>query len=125
VKTLNETLEEIEARANAATEGPWHHDGQFTPDDVSVWSGTGPSAKFLGNIGERVISAIGVVMDTELADAEFIAHARTDVPKLLAMLRLAIEQRDTAYTCSWDKDLGSMIADDDLALLAVGRGENG
>jgi hypothetical protein len=81
VKTLNETLEEIEKRAEAAM----HFNARRLHLDKAI----------------------------------------DDVPKLLAMLRLAIEQRDTAYTCSWDKDLGSMIADDDLALLAVGRGENG
>lgn len=46
----------------------------------------------------------------------------TDIPALLRMLRLAIEQRNTAYVCSWDKDLGNMIADDDAELLKAGEG---
>ena len=54
-------LEAIKARAEAATSGPWEYQG----------------------IGEIV--ARGILLTTDLADdadAEFIAHARTDVPLL-------------------------------------------
>lgn len=91
--TLDDMLKEIEARADAAS--------NMRSDDFG-----------------HDTQALLVAESDKLQEI-----AGTDVPKLLAMLRLAIEQRDTAYTCSWDKDLGSMIADDDLALLAVGRGE--
>ena len=69
-------LDEIEARANAATEGPWM--GIRYPDG------------FLG----RVIggNGFGVAEDfPDDADAEFIAHARTDVPALVAALRAVLE----------------------------------
>lgn len=128
MKTLNETLEEIEKRADAATEGTW----RCIPGDSycafpAVVTGD-KSKQFIfedhegHGPGECPRKCDGGCAPKD-DDATFIAHARTDVPKLLAMLRMAREQRDTAYTCSWDKDLGSMIADDDLALLAVGRGE--
>ena len=68
-------LNEIEARANAATEGPWM--GIRCPDG------------FLG----RVIggNGFGVAEDfPDDADAEFIAHARTDVPALVAALRAVV-----------------------------------
>lgn len=114
MKNLEDMLKEIEARANAATPGPWDNRcKEFSNSERArhIWSEYG------------WLCTLESPLDSKEVDATFIAHARTDVPKLLAMLRLAIEQRDTAYTCSWDKDLGSMIADDDLALLAVGRGE--
>ncbi len=69
-------LDEIEARTNAATEGPWM--GIRYPDG------------FLG----RVIggNGFGVAEDfPDDADAEFIAHARTDVPALVAALRAVLE----------------------------------
>ena len=69
-------LNEIEARANAATEGPWM--GIRCPDG------------FLG----RVIggNGFGVAEDfPDDADAEFIAHARTDVPDMAAALRAVLE----------------------------------
>lgn len=120
MKNLDDMLKEIEARANAATEGPWEYEHKYFSTQKSY---AHRIKKDHFPIGFEMTSTSNKVLPTDVANFEFIANARTDVPKLLAMLRLAIEQRDTAYTCSWDKDLGSMIADDDLALLAVGRGE--
>ena len=71
-------LNEIEARANAATEGPW--EGIRYPD---------------GLLG-RVIASdeLGVCIAEDFpddADAEFIAHARADVPDMAAALRAVLE----------------------------------
>lgn len=65
----------IEARANAATPGPWGYDlnGYIAPDLGDEWGGT--VAKVLGKGGQ---------FDK---DGEFIAHARTDIPALLAEVR--------------------------------------
>jgi len=66
-------LAEIEARANAATPGPWElcqsetHCHVVYPDDTHVG----------GVDGEHWWPA----------DAEFVAHARTDIPRLLAEVR--------------------------------------
>ena len=67
-------LNEIEARANAATEGPWEllGDGEYV---------SGPGILVAPDDG-------GVTS----ADAEFIAHARTDVPWLLEQ----VDRRDKA-----------------------------
>ena len=66
-------LNEIEARANAATEGPW---------DV-----------FMGRIDHPGKSVIAVAYDVAREeDAEFIAHARTDVPALVSVARYALSQ---------------------------------
>ena len=66
-------LNEIEARANAATEGPWEllGDGEYV---------SGPGILVAPDDG-------GVTS----ADAEFIAHARTDMPDMAAALRAVLE----------------------------------
>ena len=85
-------LDEIEARANAATEGPW------TPDEYTEVDPDGFYEL------SRVIApdpdgddwcAIGVVHTGILRpDADFIAHARTDVPALVAALRAVLDEID-------------------------------
>lgn len=59
-------LAEVRARMDAATPGPWtaHDDGLVWPE----------------RMGDPVSGS------TEMADAEFIAHAREDLPRLLAVL---------------------------------------
>lgn len=77
-------LEEIEARANAATDGPWWawdrgvgwHIALGTPKDVDDW---GHPSHLLPEGFRTDIS--------RQADAEFIAHARTDIPKLIEEVR--------------------------------------
>ena len=88
--TAADRLNEIEARANAATEGPW------TPDEYTEVDPDGFYEL------ARVIApdpdgddwcAIGVVHTGILRpDAGFIAHARTDVPALVAALRAVLEE---------------------------------
>lgn len=73
-----ERLAAIAARAEAATEGPWLSSHNITENtyDVSVLYADG----------------IGVVIADcrrRAADAEFIAHARQDVPDLIAALQAA------------------------------------
>lgn len=71
-------LNAIEARANAATEGPWGTEptrsdlavGVVYPDEDSVFWDVGYG-----------------ITGTRPADAEFIAHARKDVPALVAYAR--------------------------------------
>ena len=66
-------LNEIEARANAATEGPWDLIG---------------GGEYVTPVGIMVAPDDGGVNG---ADAEFIAHARTDVPDMAAALRAVLE----------------------------------
>ena len=73
-------LDEIQARADAATDGPW-----------------AAIERALGDVYIAELGMYGVAWDepaewhdsdeAPLADAEFIAHARTDVPRLVAALR--------------------------------------
>lgn len=66
-------LEEIEARFNVATAGPWLD--KNCGNDCCVWitSGEDPEGQLAG-------------IDS-IANAEFMAHARTDVPALIALAR--------------------------------------
>ena len=71
-------LNEIEARANAATEGPWFPNRYS--DDWEVCGELDDN----GNPALVASEAVGT-------DAEFIAHARTDVPDMAAALRAVLE----------------------------------
>lgn len=76
-----EELDAIRARAEGATEGPWEGDGFQDYDvynnrriiDLSIYP--------ISNQFRPVASSIN-----NESDAVFIAHARTDIPKLLAAL---------------------------------------
>ena len=78
--TAADRLDEIEARANAATKGPWtrwkHPLGTKTMDFVSA-----PSLR-----NDDAIP-FGVADDLLGRDAEFIAAARQDVPWLVDLAR--------------------------------------
>lgn len=69
-------LEAIKARCDAATAGPWEaYSASCCPDMGGVSSSEYVvHAAQLGNVGHPAL----------LTDAEFIAHARQDVPALLA-----------------------------------------
>ena len=69
-------LDQIEARANAATEGPWF------VSDGSIWVDRGD-----GNAD----GITGPLAPWCFGEADFVAHARTDVPALVAALQAVLE----------------------------------
>lgn len=89
-------LDEIQARADQATEGPWSRFETVMADTFVV----GPR----GFIREDIVS--GPTYERE--NAEFIAHARTDVPALVAAVRkvaslhrpVSVEGFDVCERCS-------------------------
>ena len=84
-------LDEIEARANAATEGPWEWEGEAKAEweigANSLVPSRRPDDPVLYGYG---YDASGIEVKTP-ADAEFIAHARTDVPDMAAALRAVLK----------------------------------
>lgn len=72
-------IDAIEARANASTPGPWCEH----PNGSSVWSGTEYDCEDMSqrHVANTRQDERGVV------DAEFIAHARQDIPSLLAEVK--------------------------------------
>ena len=91
-------LDQIEARANAATEGPWEWEGdakaEWEEGANSLVPSRRPDDPVLYGYG---YDASGIEVKTP-ADAEFIAHARTDVPWLLEQ----VERRDKALEAVLD-----------------------
>lgn len=82
-----EELAEIAARADAATAGPWW--AEYFLDDLSWREG---HHAVLAREGDPIrVSAPDWETPEEQtrADAEFIAAARTDIPRLIAALRAA------------------------------------
>ena len=92
-------LDEIEARANAATEGPWEWEGEAKAEWEEGANSLVPSRRpddpVLYGYG---YDASGIEVSND-ADAQFIAHARTDVPALVAVVRYALSQhsKDEAH----------------------------
>lgn len=80
-KTLSEFLDEIEQRANAAISGPWELlriNGQMGSHSLAIHSD-----------GQGIICEMNKVQDYYVGNANFIAAARSDVPKLLQIVHEA------------------------------------
>ena len=75
-----ETLARIRAQADAATEGPWTWATHSTADG-DEWAVFSPKDW-----------ALATNRDGWAGDAEFIAAARTNVPRLVAALEAVLEQ---------------------------------
>lgn len=83
VKLLsNDEVAEIEARANAATEGPWGHQETPSSSEVLQWYEVGPQ------LYEPVAEVTNDVFSNFYENAVFIAHAREDIPALCATVRV-------------------------------------
>ena len=85
-----EQLAAIEARANAATEGPWY----FVYAGSSDWSVLKKT-----DDDEFCVADLHRHRKVACPDAEFIAHARTDVPALVAEVRRLRKAMSRASVC--------------------------
>jgi hypothetical protein len=90
------TLDEIEARADKATAGPWRIEKDREEDyeqgiPYSEWPQTlvGPENAYPSEWSKRngTTHQVDEISELKFPDAEFIASAREDVPRLLAALR--------------------------------------
>src|SRR3989442_8078570 len=104
-------LEEIDGRAKAATPGPWWFDAHR--DREGGYLSAGPR-------DGRALAAASTVDDPRLLfngevepthDGHFIAHARSDVPRLAAAVKVALEKADAAIASA-----GAATARDAVAL---------
>jgi hypothetical protein len=88
-------LDEIEQRAMSATPGPWDvRCREFSNTELprNIWANYGWIAKTEGLSQE--------------ANADFIAHAREDIPILVKRLRMAIEvirQINKCHLLGWEE----------------------
>jgi hypothetical protein len=99
-------LAEIRARAEAATPGPWvRYSRDFR--DARSHSVVGPGHAV------RAFTGYGPRGGTAQTDAEFIAHARTDVPALLAEVERLTAENDRLRVM-WDQSgKNDLIAEND------------
>lgn len=83
---ITKQLDEIEARANKATPGPWfnhtYEDGMFS--EIKTYTD-------IGEEHEILMEAHGYV-DQDRENFYFVSRARTDIPRLVAALRVAIDE---------------------------------
>jgi hypothetical protein len=91
-------LRDVEARAEAATEGPWHrhdfgHAGEQEPSSIVIHTGEFDHASLLLGEGGAVAWMPTWDRDEDL-DATFIAASRTDVPALTAAIRAVLDLLD-------------------------------
>jgi len=109
---------DIKKRCEAATPGPWASD-EDPMNDVSVWAG---EKVIICNVGPSFVPVCPTQL-SEMANAEFIAHAREDIPALLAeiaRLRDALRDaksalEDTSATIGWRIDTAHVYCRDALA----------
>lgn len=126
-------LEEIRARVEAATPGPW------TDEGGSIWSPEGPVAA--ASDDGKPFGMHSAVIAWEPPDRAFIAHARTDLPAALdwiahvegllarAVLRVELMPNHGADCGYWASSAGSRtctcggngLAADIRAALGGGR----
>lgn len=104
-------LNEIEARANAATEGPWEWEGEAKGEweigANSLVPSRRPDDPVLYGYG---YDASGIEVSND-ADAQFIAHARTDVPALLDALEKVLRLHPRVVVLHADPEFGRMEDD--------------
>lgn len=116
--SITQALDEMQARCNAATEGPWeiYDDGW----DISVCT-AGDGTPGITYVAEKLRQG----RDEGESDARFVAASRTDMPKLIAALRAVLEvvqdeyhadtcdsvlsQEDYPCTC-WKSEITNAIA---------------
>ena len=79
---LTDLLGEIQDRADEAADGPWYWASRMTVDGDS-WT-----------VFDGGDHALASNRDGWVADAEFIAHAREDVPRMVDALRGVLRQAD-------------------------------
>lgn len=81
---MTPTLEDIQARCEAATEGPWNvGNGTKLEPETSIYCDDALGTR----IADAHNSYTATSHEQEKRNATFIAHARTDIPALLSLIR--------------------------------------
>ncbi|MDE2096728.1 MAG: hypothetical protein KGL39_05720 [Patescibacteria group bacterium] len=114
---------EIRERCANATKAPWSVVGQPWGDSTCVYTGTGdPHGQLLlCDTSEREWNSTD---QNAVADAHFIAHARQDVPDLLAALEAA-EQRIEMFEQQIQEWINEGVSRADMAAFLKEQGRGG
>jgi hypothetical protein len=119
-------LDEIQARANAATPGPWTYDEgcgyvEVPPcGTIEFKPGWERSVHFLARVHNNHVEG----EDGLGFDGAFIAHARTDVPALIARVRELEAECERQSTLA-AKTFNALIANDIAQMRAYGLSYEG
>ena len=98
-----ERIAEIRQREQQATKGPWYveHDAdcrEYGPIIEFPWGLVGPTNVGAATMGEdykqRYGHKVSEISELTENDAQFLAHARQDIPDLLAEVRRLQAERD-------------------------------
>jgi hypothetical protein len=81
------SIDSIRARVEVATDGPWKYDPR--PPYAYVW---GPDGDAVARVWGGYFKSTDETFNDDDDNAEFIAHARTDIPLLLKVAEAAKEQ---------------------------------
>jgi len=112
----DERIAEIRARVEAATPGPWEVDDKYSDQFVVC------------ELDEYVAVSASTDADIGLdgrADAEFIAHARQDIPDLLDERDMLIQRLATVENLAADILAAAMNEKRARAFVAALEGEEG
>ena len=104
--TATPDLEAIRKRCEAASAGPWRACGCGKCSQLWSIPFDCPVAVGLTLHDEGYTCGEGVSRDAANANAEFIAHARTDIPELLAEVARITSERD-----EWERTANAFAAD--------------
>jgi len=115
----NERLAEIRARVEAATPGPWVADPPVAKVDNNWnrWTVMHPTDGRLGTwFVASLVPDVDRLQDVEQehSDAEFIAHARQDVPDLLDTMDVLIQQLATVENLAADILVAAIDGDEQV-----------
>ncbi|MCX5112173.1 hypothetical protein OOK13_40440 [Streptomyces sp. NBC_00378] len=107
-------LAEILARAEAATPGPWCTDSWEIYQGAEYEAG----AEWIGETCRGVAGAADLEQDR--ATASFVASARTDVPDLVAVVRLLTAERDGLRAQVTGLERSAVLAEEDYQRIVRG-----
>lgn len=103
---MNSELDAIKARAEAATDGPWVQgrfiDSHHTSRKSDEWKSNADEQERLSvRVGDPMGEHVARITDGDHSDAVFIAHARQDIPALVAVVEAVLElhQRNRYDEC--------------------------
>jgi len=93
---MTSRLDAIKARAEAATDGPWVQgrfiDSHHTSRKSDEWKSNADEQERLSvRVGDPMGEHVARITDGDHSDAVFIAHARQDIPALLAAVEAVLE----------------------------------
>ena len=112
---MSSQLDAIKARAAAATDGPWVQgrfiDSHHTSRKSDEWKSNADEQERLSvRVGDPMGEHVARITDGDHSDAVFIAHARQDIPALLAAVEAVLELHEPEATGYGDWVCGACIS---------------